>query len=179
MELASKFRSLLDATDWVDAICSCEDQNLKRFALYSCATSVLPYWQSRFDDDESMEKLLDAMSVASNSPSVENDTLLKRAIPKRERRHWDLSPPPGFVDENYSDCPTDFAGDSIFYAACAMLNDPIDDADDHSTFETALECLARLFAERDENYNDGTDYQGMANEHLRNKILETLRQIAA
>jgi len=136
MELVTKFCSLLEAMDWVDAICSCEDQNLKRFALYSCANSVLPYWQSRFEDDESMENLLDVMLAASNSPSVENDTLLKKAIPKRERRHWDLSPPPGFADENYSDCP-------------------------------------------DANYDDGTDYQGMANEHLRKKILENLRQIAA
>jgi len=178
MELVTKFCSLLDAMDWVDAICSCDDQNLKRFSLYSCANSVLPYWQSRFEDDESMENLLDAMLAASNSPSVENDTLLKKAIPKRERRHWDLSPPPGFADENYSDCPADFAGDSIFYAACAMLNDPIDDGDDYFAFETALECLARLFVERDANYDDGTDYQGMANEHLRKKILENLRQIA-
>jgi hypothetical protein len=126
-----------------------------------------------------MENLLDAMLAASNSPSVENDTLLKKAIPKRERKHWDLSPPPGFVDENYSDCPADFAGDSIFYAACAMLNAPIDDRDDHSAFENALECLARLFVERDANYDDGTDYQGMANEYLRNKMIEKLRHIAA
>jgi len=179
MESHPNIQSLLDATDWVDAICTCRDPTSKRLALYLCAKAVLPYWESRFERDDSMQSLIRRMSSAATSPTPENDALLKAAIPKRHRRHWDLSPAPGFFDENYSDCPADFAGDSIFYAACAMLNDPIYDGDDSSAFETALECFARLFAERDTEYDDNTDYQNLANKHLRKRILENLAKFAA
>ena len=172
-------RSLIEKPNWVNAICDCKDNVAKRWALYACAMAVLPYWESRFQHDDSMSKLVGCMALAANNPSPENDANLKSAIPRRERKHWDLSPPPGFFEEHYSDCPADFAGDSVFYAACAFINDPFDDHDDISAFDTAKECLARVFVERDANYNDATDYQGMADKHLRSKMLETLSKEAA
>lgn len=172
-------RSLIEKPDWVSAICDCKDAVARRWALYACAKAILPYWESRFHRDDSMTNLVDCMAKATKDPSPANDANLKSAIPKRERKHGDLSPPPGFFEEHYSDCPADFAGDSLFYAACAFINDPFDDHDGVSAFDTAKECLARVFVERDANYNDNTDYQGMADQHLRSKMLDALSKDAA
>jgi hypothetical protein len=167
-------RSLVAKADWVNAICGCQDPAARRWALYACAKAVLPYWESRYQRDDSMQNLVDCMSMAASAPSIENDATLKAAIPKRERKRWDLSPPPGFFEEHYSTCPADFAGDSVFHAACAFINDPIDDHDDLSAFATAKECLARLFVERDANYDDNKNYQDIADDYLRQKMLEIL-----
>ena len=126
-----------------------------------------------------METLVGLMLDFAKSASLDNKLKLKAAIPRRERRHWDLSPPPGFFDEELSDCPADFAGDSIFYAACAMLSDQVDGCDDRLAFDAATECLARLLVERDAQYSDDKDYRYLAGEHLRNRMIDTLGEIAA
>lgn len=163
----------------MNALCNCEDIVAKRWALYACANTVLPYWDARFFRDESMSNVVSSMYKAISHPSPENEAKLKSTLPIRVRKHWDISTPPGFFEPNYSDCPADFAGDSIFYAACAFINDPFDDNDDFSAFSNAKECLARVFVERDLNYDDQTDYQTMAEVHLRSKMVEVLSKETA
>ena len=173
-----KLQTLLNQSCWVDAVCDCNDVAVKRVALYMCATSVLPYWESRFHNDESMARVVDCMSTVVKSPSTEHEMELCAVIPKRVRRHWDLSPAPGFPELNYSDCPADFAGDSIFYAAHAFVNEAMHDSDEKSSFDTAIECVARILVERDGNHDDNTDYHLLASNHLRNTILNAMAKSA-
>lgn len=168
--------SLLQESDWVNAISACPNALARRWVLFACANVVLPYWESRFDRDDSMSKLVDHMKHAALAPSVENDARLKAAIPNRQRKHWDLSLPPDFGEEHRSDCPADFAGDSIFHAAHAFFSEPNDSNDFLSAFETAQECLGRLFAERDKDFEGDTNHDEMAATYLQEKMLEVLRQ---
>lgn len=166
-------RLLHNAPDWVDSVCNCSDAATKRLVLHACAKVVLPYWESRFYQDDSMTSVVKCMANATSDPSTEVVGVLKAAIPHRTRRNWDLSPPPGFFDDDRSDCPADFAGDSIYYAASAFVS-PCDTHDDRYAFATARECIARTLAERDGGDDDSVDYVGMADEYLRNKLLAML-----
>lgn len=166
---------LLDTPNWVDSICECPDVATRRLVLQACAEVILPYWESRFDRDDSMANLVRNMSASLKTPSIENDALLEAAIPQRIRRNWDLSPPPGFFEEHCSDCPADFAGDSIYYAACAFFDSPgTHPSDAKHALTTARECLARLFFERNPDFDGRVDYKRMADDHLRERILETM-----
>lgn len=171
-------RSLVENPDWVDAICDCDDTVAKRWVLYACAKAVLPYWESRFQRDDSMSNMVECMAMAANDPSPQNDANLRSAIPDRRQKKRDLSAPPRFFENQHSDCPADFAGDSVFRAAIAFTSAPGNEHADYAAIETAKECLARVFVERDAQYDDDTDYQGIAETHLRRTMLETLSEAA-
>ena len=167
-------QSLIQRPDWVDAIRTCEDAAAKRWALYARAKVMLPYWESRYQRDDSMSNLVDHMAIGVRTPSSENDAQLEAAIPRRQLSDRDLCILEGFGLDDYSNCPADFAGDSIFCAARAFFDRPDDDYHLLYAFDTAEECLARLLVARDAHYDDNTDYPGMAKEHLREKMLEIL-----
>ena len=169
-------QSLLQEPVWASVICECSDQIAKRWVLFACAKTVLPYWDSRFHPDESMSNIVDCMANSAQSPTFESDSILKAAIPKREFSLWEISQPLGFIEGRFRNCPADFAGDSVFYAACVFLDQARDDHDDFAAFETAKECFTRLFVERDPNYDDADDYRAKADKHLREKMLEFLKQ---
>lgn len=172
---------LLTDDDWVGAVCDSNDAAAIREVLLRCAQMMLPYWEARFTRDESMAAVVDMMQRVVAVPTEENRTALKSAIPKRVRRHWDLSPPPGMCpDPINSNCPADFAGDSIFYCASAVSSGDASDLDDtRSALENAVESIARLLAERNTDDDNGTDYCRTASGFVKERIAAGIRDARA
>jgi hypothetical protein len=127
-----------------------------------------------------MSDLIDAMARFNVNPTAEMQSQLEGLIPRRVRRHWDLSPPPGFPDPVGSDCPADFAGDAIFHAACAMTDELAPDSGVvHFALDSAVESIARLLAERDRTDENARDYRAEAANYIRDKIKSKLESQSA
>src|SRR5262245_30559890 len=92
---------LLQADDWIAAVCNSDDKESVCEILVRCAETMLPYWEARFGKDESMSQLTTAMRRFSSKPTPETRRTLKSLIPpERLPRRWDLSPPPGLFPDN-------------------------------------------------------------------------------
>jgi hypothetical protein len=167
--------SLLQTDDWIAAVCNSGDVESVREIMVRCAETMLPYWEARFDKDESMSHLTTAMRQFLSNPSPETQRTLKSLIPSnRFPRTWDLSPPPGVFPENVgSDCPADFAGDAIAYAALALVDSCFSAHSPNvgSALDVSIEAIARLFGERDTDDDSKVDHYSNAKKYIRRKLL--------
>ncbi len=148
---------LLQMDDWVAAVCNSDDTETVREILVRCAETMLPYWEARFDKDDSMPRLINAMHRFASTPTAETQIALKALIPLN-RLPRKFPPHPGvffeFSPEDIgSDCPADFAGDAVAYVALALVDSDSVTNSAHvgSALEASIEAIARLFAERESN----------------------------
>ncbi len=167
--LSSDAAELVRDGDWLYALYNSDDSAAVREILVRCAEIMLPYWDARFHRDEAMGKLISAMHHLAAHPNLDGRRNLESLIPERRvYRHGGLSPPPGFPEPADSDCPADFAGDTITHAALAMSGSS---QHLHAAMDTAIETFARLFGERDPDEDSPTDHRAVAGEYLRAKLL--------
>lgn len=122
--LSSPFDSLLcNPEDWVQAICESPDTRSVGRVLAACSQIMLLYWESHYRDDEKMRRVVDAMSNWAHQPSPENVAAVREAKASvMEELRYDVYRDlcmPG-RDLICSNCPADFAGDSIYHAAGAI-----------------------------------------------------------
>ena len=169
---------LLQMDDWVAAVCNSDDTAAVREILVRCAEIMLPYWEARFDKVDSMSRLINAMHRFSSIPTAETQGALKALIPMN-RFPRTLPTHPGVIflylrKKIFSDCPADFAGDAIAYAALALVDSDAStySANVNSALEASIEAIARLFAERDTNDESKVDHYSNAKSHIRKRLLE-------
>lgn len=172
-ETTLKALDVLTQPDWTSAVTYCDDREVLDVVLLACARAMLPYWEARFEQDVTMERLIARLRDVVQDPTDLNRNRLLDAVPKREKRAY-LSMPdfdPGFIR---SDCPADFAGDAIFHAACEVgrTTEP-EDEDAFEAFQCATECIARVLAERGEG-GSGIDIFEKASVLLRERIVAVI-----
>ena len=68
---------LLQSDDWIAAVCNSGNTGSVREIMVRCAETMLPYWEARFDKDESMSQLITAMRQFSVNPISETRSILK------------------------------------------------------------------------------------------------------
>ena len=163
------------AADWPSKLLAIDDERLIGLALAACSRQMFPYWESHNPRDDKMEQLVSAMDDwASNStPELKKrilDSLRRVAV---ESHGW-LSPvepvPPG------SDCPGDYAGDSIVAAANAITEigrrDFLHRAKD--CLESAAQTVAQTMGQQQPE-DETTDFWTPAVELVRLGIINQLK----
>src|SRR4051794_32697252 len=63
--------NLLQSDDWIASVCNSGDTESVREIMVRCAETMLPYWEARFNKDESMSQLTAAMRQFSSNPNPE------------------------------------------------------------------------------------------------------------
>jgi hypothetical protein len=173
--LTTDAANLVRSGEWLSTLHHSKNSAAVREVLVRCAEIMLPYWEARFHQDESMGELVSAMRSFAANPNLETRRSLQLLIPEqRVDRHGGLSPPPGWPVSIESDCPADFAGDAISHAAFAMADSSSQPGSSpylYSAMDNAIEAIARLFGERDPDEDSPTDHRAAAKEYLRARLL--------
>lgn len=177
----SRGKTILSETCEWSALPTSSDRLGVAAMLTACANYMLRYWESHYTDDVKMPLLAHALVDWANDPSKDNmDTVVSAygsvSGPTRYSS-YDLGLCDPFkIDFVGSDCPADYAGVSIVWAAAAVAN-----MNDHAVFhvlaqrsiDCALEAVTRMMGER-APHDEAQDTCRKAEEHLRGQILEAL-----
>ena len=141
---------------------------------------MLCYRESHYSGDDKMSRVVLAMKQWLQDPTHDSTASLEQALAKATGKlrydiYRELSMPdvPEIIG---SDCPADFAGDSIVWAARALFNlnerEQFQDGARRSlTFAT--EAVSRMYAERNP-LDDNTDLWLLAQKHLGDQIAREL-----
>lgn len=168
---AANGANLLREPDWIGAVVVSPDAAAQRAVLVACAELMLRYWESRFDD-EAMPQLVHVIGRLAHDNEDIRGSIQQRIPRARLPRSGDLPPLPGIPEPLGSDCPADFGGDAITYAAMSLTesSDTVDRTYLAEAFDSAVAAIARRLAERDRDDDLPRDYLAEAKEYLRRKV---------
>jgi hypothetical protein len=174
MELKS---ALSPPASWLSDLLSQDDDRSIALAVVSCAGLMLPYWDMHNPRDDRMECVVSALSEWARNPTSEGRAHILNSLSRVavERRGF-LSPiepvPVG------SDCPGDYAGDSIIAAANAIgeLGNANFRGRAEDCLRYAAEAVSQMMGHRQPE-DERTDFWSLALESIRTGIIEQLRTI--
>lgn len=167
--------SALSRTEsWQSDLVALDDQPLIGQALAACARLMLPYWESHYPRDDLMKAVVSAMSEWAITPNMELRTPILDSLRGVAVESQGYLSPAWPVPQG-SNCPADFAGDSIVAAANAIIE--IGGLDFRSRasdgLESATQAISQMMGHRQPD-DEATDFWSLANEHLRNGIIADL-----
>ncbi|MEO1530397.1 MAG: hypothetical protein AAFX06_33835 [Planctomycetota bacterium] len=171
-------RSVLSerSADWRPELLALNDEVAISVSLAATSLLMLPYWESRYERDDEMARLVDAISTWATNP--DNDPFcgiryhLNRA---GEVKRASLSPvwptPVGSV------FPGDYAGDAIVAAANAIceMDAPAFSRCSEDCLSLAVKTIAEMMGHR-EPFNETTDFLALSETRLRDGILARLTE---
>jgi hypothetical protein len=137
---------------------------------------MLPYWESDYDRDDGMARLVVAIVDWSRNMSDSNFHAVENRLHgvAQPREGW-LSFPGEQPIPIRNNCPADLAGDSIVSAANAIMEHGKEDFRPfvHEALRDAVEAIARVMGERQPE-DETTDFWSLAVRHLQEEIQKRL-----
>jgi hypothetical protein len=172
MALAS---ALSQPGDWRHSLLALESERLIGVTLTACSNLMLPYWSSHYENDDNMDSVVSTMNLWAKKSTAESQKRIHVSLERVAVEFFGhMSPicptPTG------SDCPGDYAGDSIVAAANAITE--IGESDFHNRAEASLNFAVQVVVEmmvHRQPDDELTDFQTRALERLRKGIIKLLR----